>query len=116
MLARLEQHRAPATQEKLGRARHLLIVLPKADKLAALGRVPFIGTLESALERRKKKLSELAKSPFSSDADDGALIAWAMDDPKRSTFERQSTMRKALQLLLAENPREIAVAVFGDAK
>ena len=57
----------------------------------------------------------MVKSPFTTDAENGALIAWAMDDPKRSTFERQTTMRKAVQLLLAENPREITIALYGDA-
>jgi leucyl aminopeptidase len=114
MLPRLEQHRAPATNAEAGRARHLLVVLPKTEKIGDLARVPLIETLRAALDRRQKKLSELVKSPFTTDAENGALVAWAMDDAERSTFERHTTLRKAMQLVLAECPREVTIAVFGE--
>ena len=116
MLPRLEQHRAPATNADVNRARHVLIVLPKTDKIAELARVPLIETLRAALERRQKKLGDLAKTPVATETENGALVAWTMDDAERSTFERQTALRQALQCLLGENPREVAIAVYGDAK
>lgn len=116
MLAKLEQQPTPASSADAQRARHLLIVLPKAAKLADLSRVPFLAALESALERRKKKLGDLVKSPMTTDLPHGALASWAMDDPDRTIFERQTTLRKSLQPLLAENPREVAIALYGESK
>jgi leucyl aminopeptidase len=69
--------------------------------------------LQAALERRKKKLEELGKAPVTSDLPHGSIASWVMDDPARSTFERQTALRKAIQPLLAEHPAEIAIAVHG---
>jgi leucyl aminopeptidase len=113
MLARLEQRPAPAATEEIQSARHLLFVLPKVSAADELPRLPFLPSLQAALERRKKKLDELAKSPLTADLPHGAIASWVMDDPARSIFERQTTLRKALQPLLAEHPAEIAIAVYG---
>jgi leucyl aminopeptidase len=115
MIAKLEQNPALLTNADAQRASHVLIVLPKADKLDKLERVPFLADLQGALKRRKKKLEELAKSPLVTQAGDGALVAWVMDAGDKSVFERQTLLRKGLQPLLAENPAEITVAVYGDA-
>ena len=116
MLAKLEQHRSPATQSEAQRARHLLVVLPKAAKLADLPRVPMVDVLEAGLTRRKKKFADLAKSPLTTDSAHGALVSWLVDDPERPAFERHTMMRKALQPLLAENPSQITIALYGDAR
>ena len=63
MLAQLEKRATPATSAEAKRARHLLVVLPKAD---ATG-VPFADVLNVGLERRKKKRDELAKAPLTTD-------------------------------------------------
>ncbi|HUP93898.1 MAG TPA: leucyl aminopeptidase family protein [Burkholderiales bacterium] len=113
MLAKLEQNPALLTPAAAQRARHLLVVLPKTDTLKSLARVPFVDALEGALKRRKKKLEDVGKAPIVTELSHGALVAWMMDDPSKSTFERQTAFRKALQPLLAEHPREIAVALYG---
>ncbi|MDB5865466.1 MAG: leucyl aminopeptidase [Betaproteobacteria bacterium] len=115
MLAKLQQSPALFSDADARRARHVLVVLPQAEKTDALGAVPHHAALEAALKRRRKKLADLAKSPLTTESD-GALVSWAMDDSTRSMFERQTLLRKALQPLLAEHPAEIAIAVFGDAK
>jgi leucyl aminopeptidase len=112
MLARLEQRAAPLTAGTASRIRHLLIVLPKAASPADLARLPFAVALKAALARRRKKPADLASSPVSADAPNGALVSWVMFDPDKPAFERHTAMRKAMQALLAEHPREIAVAVF----
>lgn len=113
MLAKLEQHASIPSTAAAKRAKHLLVVLPKTSKPDA--RSPYSATLEATLARRKKKLAALIKSPITVDAPGGALVAWVMIDPAQSAFERQTAMRKAVTSLLAENPSEIVITVFGDA-
>jgi leucyl aminopeptidase len=116
MLAKLEQHRAPPSQADLLRARHLLVVLQKAQKSADLRGVPHAQVLEATLKRRNKKLTDVSKSALTADLAHGALVSWVVDDRSRSTFERQTAIRKALQPLLAEHPRELTICLYGDAE
>ena len=112
-LAKLSQHTATLSAAALKRVTHLLVVLPKSEKPDA--GTPYAPVLRAVLARRKKKLAELAKSPLSADTSNGALVAWVMIDAGQSTFEKQTAMRKALALLLAEHPPEIDIAISGDA-
>ncbi len=116
MLAKLEQNPALLAEADTQRVAHLLLVLPKVKSLAALGRVPFLGALDAALKRRRKKLDDLAKEPLAADLPHGALAAWVVFDPARLAFEQQTALRKGVQLLLAEKPEEITAGVFGDAE
>src|SRR6476646_5503934 len=104
MIAKLEQNPALLTTAHAQHTSHLLIVLPKADKLDRLERVPFVADLQGALKRRKKKLDDLAKSPLVAQVRAGTLVAWVMDAQDKSVFDRQTLFRKGLQALLAENP------------
>src|SRR5512134_3854664 len=115
MLARLEQNAATLSETDLKRAKHALMVLPQSESLEALRGVPGVQALAAALARRRKKPGELAKSPVATDLAQGTLVAWVMLDPAQPVFERQTALRKALQLLLGEKPGEIAVGVFGTA-
>jgi leucyl aminopeptidase len=114
MLAKLEQSPALLTASDAKRISHLLLVLPKTKDLSALSGPPFAEVLNAALKRRRKKLDELLKSPLAADLPHGALAAWMMLDAGASLFEQQTAVRKGLQLLLAEKPKEIGIAVFGD--
>jgi leucyl aminopeptidase len=116
MLAELQQHADPLREQEARRARHLLFVLTDAREKAAVAPVPFRQALEAALERRGKKLSDLVRTPIATDLADGTLVSWVIDDTKRPLFERQTALRKALQLILAEHPREIGIALYGDAE
>jgi leucyl aminopeptidase len=91
---------------------HLLVVLPKSKTLS--DDLPHRELLATVLKRRGMKADELAKSPVSANADNGALVAWAMLDFTKDTFVLQVQVRKALQLLLEENPRNLGIAVLGD--
>jgi len=115
MLAKLEQTAALLTAADLKRTKHALIVLPKASALDGLRGVPGLESLSAALSRRKKKLADLAKSPITAEIGQGTLVSWVMIDSAQSVFERQTLLRKGLQLLLAEKPGEIAIGVFGPA-
>ena len=115
MLAKLEQHAETLRTADAARHRHLVMVLPKSDDLAPYARVPHIDMLERALARRKKKACDVASAPIITDLPDGGLASWIMIDAAKSVFEQQTALRKAVQAALSENPREIALAVFGAA-
>jgi len=114
MLAKLDQHAASLTPAEAGRARHVLFILCAAKDSRALAGVPFADTLEAALKRRRKKLEDITKSPIATDLPHGALASWFALDPAQPPFEQYTHLRKALQPLFAEKPREIAIAVFGE--
>jgi leucyl aminopeptidase len=113
MLAKLEQSTAALSETELRRTKHALMVLSRADTVASLRGMPDVDALASALARRKKKLSDLASTPLATGGQSGALVAWVVLDPARTVFERQTALRKALQLLLAEKPDSLAIAVNG---
>ena len=102
----------PALPKTLN-ATHLLVLLPKAKTLAKDATHGEL--LAAVLKRRDMKADELAKSPVAANAANGTLVAWAMLDFDKDTFGQQVQVRKALQLLLDEHPKSIAVSVSGDA-
>lgn len=113
MLAKLEQSAATLSETELRRTKHALVVLPPTDTLDSLRGTPGLDALSAALARRKKKLSDLAKTPVATEWEAGTLVAWVMLDPLRAVFERQTLLRKGVQLLLAEKPESISIAVNG---
>ena len=98
--------------QTLPAAAHLLVLLPKAKALPK--DLPHAALLKAVLARRDMKAEELAKSPVAANAENGALVAWGMLDFAKDTFAQQVQVRKALQLLLGENPKSIGIAVLGD--
>jgi len=118
MIAKLIQKTSPVSQST--KINQLLVVLPKQDKSSGkfLNQHIFYGkdTLEALLLRRKMKPGEMCGVPVSASLDNGSLCAWVIVDQTDSVFEQQTGIRKALQLLLDENPEEIHIAVYGDAK
>jgi leucyl aminopeptidase len=94
-------------------ATHLLVLLPKSKTLPK--DMPQGELLAAVLKRRAMKVDELAKSPVAANAASGALVVWAMLDFEKDTFALQTQIRKALQLLLDEHPKAIAISVSGDA-
>ena len=113
MLATLHQTPALLSDADAKRARHVLAVLPTADRIQGVRAVPHLSALEAALKRRRKNLSDLRKTPLTTDTPDGALVSWVVDDAARPVFERQTLLRKALQPLLAEHPQVLTIALFG---
>ncbi len=109
MLAQLTLSQTlPATSS----ATHLLVLLPKGK---SLGRdLPHGALLKAVMARRNIKLDELSSAPVSANAGGSVLVAWAMLDFAKDTFVLQTQVRKALQLLLEEKPKDIAIVVLGD--
>ena len=113
-MIKIAQNPSPASEAVLAKASHVLFVMPKSKNLAAA--LPGIDALKARLTRRRMKPEELAKSPLSGDLAPGTLAVWAMLDAGQAAFERHTLIRKALQPLLDEHPREITLAVFGSAE
>ncbi len=109
MLAQLSLFQTlPATYS----ARHLLVLLPKSKTLPK--GLPHGDMLTAVLNRRGMKADELTKSPISANTGISSLVVWAMLDFEKDTFTLQTQVRKALQLLLEENPKALAIAVLGN--
>ena len=102
-----------------GSARHILAVLPKpngsADELPGF---EFAGkhALADLLVRRKMTPGEMGETPLSATIEGGVLCVWVIVDPAQSPFEQQTSLRKAVRLLLEEKPSEIHLAVYGEAR
>jgi leucyl aminopeptidase len=88
---------------------HLLVLLPKSKTLAK--DVVHGALLAAVLKRRNMKVEELAKSPVAANVADGTLVAWAMLDDAKDAFAQQVLVRKALQLVLDEQPKALSIAV-----
>jgi len=93
-------------------ATHLLVICPKSKNLP--NDLPHVELLKAVLKRRDSKVAELAKSPVVANAAEGCLVVWLMLDFGKDAFALQTLVRKALQPLLDEHPKEIAIAVLGD--
>jgi leucyl aminopeptidase len=115
-LAKLTQSAAPLDPSVLDKATHALLVLPFEKKLDGLGDIPALDRLKVALKRRGMKAEELAKTPVTATLDGGGLCAFVMLDRTGTRFERNTLLRKAVAPLLEEQPRELVLAVFGDAE
>ncbi len=110
MLAQLTA--SPAVPKAVNAA-HLLVLLPKGKTLP--GDAPHRELLAAVLKRRGIKAEEIAEAPIAANHSDGSLVAWAMLDFDKTNFAVQTQARKAMQMLLGEQPGSIAIVVQGDA-
>ncbi len=94
-------------------ATHLLVLLPKSKTIPK--DVPHGELLAGVLKRRAMKADELAKTCVSANVPDGTLVCWAMLDLDKDAFSQQVQVRKAMQPLLDEQPRALAISVSGAA-
>jgi leucyl aminopeptidase len=96
---------------------HLLVLLPKGKTLPLkdkLMSVPHRELLATVLKRRGIKVEEFADTPIAANHADGSLIVWAMLDFSKTNFALQTQVRKAMQLLLSEQPASVTIVVQGD--
>lgn len=92
-------------------ATHLLVLMPKAKTLQK--DIPYGDLLAATLKRRDMKVEELAKTPVAANTEKGALVVWVMMDAAKDTFGLQTQVRKAMQPLLDEHPKELSIVVTG---
>ncbi len=110
MLAKLETHASILSTAALAKTSHVLLVLPKSKQLPVL---PGVGALRALLKRRAMKAEKLAEAPLCAMLPHGGLAAWVMLDSAKSVFEQYTLLRKALQLLLEENPQTLCISTHG---
>jgi leucyl aminopeptidase len=111
MLPKLTENKQEITVKSLEMAGHALVLLPAAKTLPDMaGGVQ----LKSVMKRRDLKLDTLAKSPVAVQLPGGTLAVYAMLKADASTFEAHELMRKGLAPLMAEHPKTVTLAVFGD--
>ena len=111
MLASLFQNISPIDQSI--KASHILVILPKLEKIPKKSDITGEEPLKKLLLRREMQLSDLSDTPVSANLEKGELCAWVMLDTSKTVFDQQTCMRKALKLLLSENPSEIHINVYG---
>jgi len=111
MLAKLETHASILSKTALVKTSHVLFVLPRSKQLPVL---PGLEALRTLMKRRAMKVSQLAEAPLCATLPHGGLAAWVMLDSFKSMFERHTLLRKAVQLLLEENPRTLTISVHGN--
>ncbi|GBG14093.1 leucyl aminopeptidase [Novimethylophilus kurashikiensis] len=109
MTAKIIQNQSPIDEASASQTQHLLMVLPQKKADAPLNQL-----LEARLKRRDAKYDELAKAPVAADLAGGGRVVWVVADEKKSAFERNTALRKAVALLLEEGPSQLTIAVFGD--
>jgi leucyl aminopeptidase len=108
----LAQLTATLSLPKALNAAHLLVLLPKGATLPK--DLPHTELLTAVLKRRNLKAEEFASTPVAANAADGSLIAWAMLDFSKTNFAVQTQARKAIQMLLDEQPGSVTIVVQGD--
>ncbi len=113
MTAKLIQHKTPFLPRHTRAHRHVLCILPYGKTIVDDASIVGLDMLKSIVKRRGMKVHELAATPLSGEINDGVLAAWVMVDPAKSVFERYTSLRKALSLLLQESAETIAVSVYG---
>jgi leucyl aminopeptidase len=111
MLPKLAENKQEITAKILETAGHALLLLPVSKSLPEM---PVGAELKAAMKRRDLKIDALAKSPVAVQLPGGTLAVVAMLKSDASTFETHELVRKALALLMAEHPKALALAVFGD--
>ena len=100
------------TLTKTSSVTHLLVLLPKSKVFNK--DIPYADLLAAVVKRREMKPDELAKSAISASTDNGSFVVWAMIDFEKDTFAQQVQVRKALQLLLEEQPKQVTIVALGD--
>jgi leucyl aminopeptidase len=112
MLPKLTENKQEITAKLLEAAGHALLLLPVSKSLPA---VPGSAELKAVMKRRDLKADALAKTPVAVQLPGGTLAVYAMLKADASTFETHEQVRRALGLLLAEHPKTLTLAVFGEA-
>ena len=111
MLPKLAENKQEITAKSLEGAGHALVLLPVSKTLPD---VAGSAELKAVMKRRDLKVDALAQSPVAVQLAGGTLAVFAMLKADASTFETHERVRKALALLMAEHPKALALAVFGD--
>lgn len=108
-MAKLIQSKSPISPDALSKATHLLFVMEEGCQSP-----PCEDTLKSRLKRAKKKLDSLASTPLHADLPSGGMASWVVLKAGQGTFDRHALLRKALQVLLDDEPSCLSIVVAAD--
>lgn len=113
MLAKIKPHPKPLTESDLSANSYHLVLLQHGDELPS--DLLSGERLRTALARRKLTQVDFSKTPIMTETHAGGVVVWARFDPNSSRFVQMDQLRLAVMLLLAESPKSIGIAAFGDA-
>jgi leucyl aminopeptidase len=116
MIAKLVQQSGALTALDAKRFQHLLCLFPAGKSSLSNADIPGLATLNRVLKRRAMKYDELSATPLSGEMEHHVLAAWAAVDSTKPVFDQQTSIRKAVALLLSENIEYLAISVHGPAK
>jgi leucyl aminopeptidase len=116
MSAKLSQNKRPFAASDAKQFRHVFCLLSADKNILSDATIPGLATLKSVLKRRAMKPSELGATPLSGEIEHNALAAWVTVDFTKTLFDQQTSIRKALALLLVENLERIAISVHGSTE
>ena len=113
MLATLIQNNTSINESVT--ASHVLVLLPKLEKLPSKYDLWGEEALNAFLARRQMEFNQLSDTPVCANLQNGSLCAWVMVDWDQSIFDQYTSIRKALQQLLDEEPSAVHLAVYGNS-
>ena len=116
MLAKLSQNDRPFGASDAKQFQHAVCILSTDKNTLSDATIPGLATLKRVLKRRAMKPSELGATPLSGEIEHSARAAWVTVDMTKTAFEQQTSIRKALALLLEENLERIAISVHGSTE
>ena len=110
MSLKLSQYAEICSEKSLTSEKHSLFVLDDtADNEHA-----FADVLASKLKRSNSEFKDLNKSPITVDLANGGLVSFVILKKNLSMFQKHTLLRKAVKPLLDEQPKTLAICVFGD--
>ena len=92
------------TESNLNKNLHTLILFDEKHSNPL-----FAAALKANIKRQNGKITDLKKTALSAELDNGSLVTWLMVSEKKSTFQIQTLLRKALEKILSENPKTLAI-------
>jgi len=91
-------------EQALKKSLHHIMIIDLASK-----KYPFATELKNKLKRVGKKLSDLNKTPVTTELDNGSIISWIGYSSELSPFKMHSLIRKGFNILSQEKPTEILI-------
>jgi len=101
-------------EHNTSKLRHLLLIPTPADHLAPDCSWPCCSRLSTELQRKKMVFADLAKTAIALSDEAWGMTVWVTPPAQQTAFERQVLLRKALMLLLEEQPEDIGIVVAQD--
>ncbi|MES2182250.1 MAG: leucyl aminopeptidase family protein [Pseudomonadota bacterium] len=110
MAVKLVQNAEISIEKLLTSAKHILFVLTENEQEKHI----FSEVLQTKLNRTHGEYKDLNKTPLAVDLPDGGVVSFVALSDKLNAFQRHTLLRKAVMLLLDEQPDSLAICVLGN--